>query len=360
MNTQQPESLSEAATIIPMAPTTPPHRANNTLPPHTHNLDGVEPVDILRLFITTPLLQEMAVNTNAYAQQKMTDTTEDVGRKWKEVTPEELGVWLGITIYMGVHCTPAGRDYWKHDGLNPTHPITNYMSQTQFEQIKRYFHVNHPEDPLHSSTGRRLWHSKVDRILEQLRKSSKAYQMPSTHIALDEAMIQATGHSPDTYKMPRKPIEQGFKFHVVAEHGYVWDFHSTSNQVGPDPVPSIEGLTATGQVVNHLVSQLPRSKYWMVYLDNFYTTLPLLGRLLNNFQIGGCGTERPSLAGFPPELKGSKQDITKHEYHTMQTMSLSDSAVHEGVGALLWFDNAPVTFMSTVHELASTVERIRK
>jgi hypothetical protein len=45
-----------------------------------HNLDGVEPVDILRLLITTPHLQEMAVNNNAYAQQKMTDTTEDIGR----------------------------------------------------------------------------------------------------------------------------------------------------------------------------------------------------------------------------------------------------------------------------------------
>jgi hypothetical protein len=243
----------------------------------------------------------------------MTDTTEDVGRKWKEVTPEELGVWLGITIYMGVHCAPAVRDYWKHDDLNPTHPITDYMSQTRFEQIKRYFHVNHPEDPMHSPTGRRLWHSKVDRILEQLRKSSKAYRMPSTHIALDEAMIRATGHSPDTYKMPSKPIEQGFKFHVVAEHRYVWDFHPTSNQVGPDPVPSIEGLTATGQVVHQLVGQLLRSKYWIVYLDIFYTTLLLLGRLCHDFQIGDCGTARPRLAGFPPVLNVSKQDITKHE-----------------------------------------------
>jgi hypothetical protein len=162
---------------------------------------------------------------------------------------------------MGVHCAPAVRDYWKHDGLNPTHPITDYMSQTRFEQFKHYFHVHHPEDPMHSSTGRRLWHGKVDRILKQLRKSSVAYRIPSTHIALDEAMIAAAGHSPDTYKMPSKPMEQWFKFHVVAEYGYVWDFHPMSNQVGPDPVPSIEGLTATGQVVHHLVGQLPRSKY---------------------------------------------------------------------------------------------------
>jgi hypothetical protein len=97
-----------------------------------------------------------------------------------------------------------------------------------------------------------------------------------------------------------------------------------------------------------------------VYLDNLYTNLPLLGRLRHDVKIGGCGTARPSSAGFPPELKVSKQDITKHEYHTTQTMSLCNSVVHKWVGALMWFDNAPVTIMSTVYELASTVERMRK
>jgi hypothetical protein len=41
-------------------------------------------------------------------------------------------------------------------------------------------------------------------------------------------------------------------------------------------------------------------------------------------------------------------------------MSLCNSFVHIGVGALLWFDNAPVTIMSTVHVIASTVEFMRK
>jgi len=126
-------SLLQAASIISMASPTPPHHANNTLPPHMHNLDGVELVDILRLFITKQLLLEMAVNTNVYAQQKMTDTTGDVGRKCKEVTPEVLGVWLGSTIYMGVQYTSAVRYDWKHDGLNPPHPITDYLSQTWVE-----------------------------------------------------------------------------------------------------------------------------------------------------------------------------------------------------------------------------------
>lgn len=307
----------------------------------------------------------MTTNTNSYAAIKRAgkEPSEDptTGRAWKEVTPDELAAWIGIVVYMGVHSSPATRDYWKHDGLNPIHPICDYMSQTRFEQIKRYFHVAPPDAPLNdSTTGKRLWHSKVDPALEQLRTSSKAYRVISTHLALDECMMRATGRSADTYKMPSKPIEHGFKFHVVADHGYVWDFHPTSNKEGPDPVPHIDGLTATGEVVYHLLGKLPNSNYWIVYLDNFYTSLPLLGRLRHDFRMGGCGTARPNSAGFPPELKIPKQEVKKHEYHSLKTMVLKDSLFSEEVGAHAWIDNAPVTVLSTVHELGSEVAKTRK
>ena len=94
----------------------------------------------------------------------------------------------GQDYNMGVHNSPATRDYWKHDGLNPTHPICDYMSQTRFEQIKRHFHVAPPDAPLNDSkTGKRLWHSKVDPAHEQLRTSSKAYRVIS-HILLSMSL----------------------------------------------------------------------------------------------------------------------------------------------------------------------------
>ena len=115
-------------------------------------------------------------------------------------------MWLGIVLYMGVCSAPAVKDYWSHNSLTAIHPIRDYMSQTRFEQIKRYYHVAAPDAPTHTATGRRLWHSKVNPLLDQLRYSSQHYRMPSTHIAMDECMIRATGRSQDTYKIPSKPI----------------------------------------------------------------------------------------------------------------------------------------------------------
>ena len=86
--------------------------------------------------------------------------------------------------------------------------------------------------------------------------------------------------------MPSKSIEQGFKFHCLADHGYIWDFLPTSNQEGPDRVPTVNGLTSTGEIVYHLLSKLPLSIYWVGYSDNIYTSLPLLGGMRHGFKIG--------------------------------------------------------------------------
>jgi hypothetical protein len=81
-------------------------------------------------------LKEMAKNTNSYAAEKRGDNEDDddeeIMRTWEDVRPEEIGRWRGIVLCMGVHVSPALADYWKHDGLNPSYPITQWMSQNIF------------------------------------------------------------------------------------------------------------------------------------------------------------------------------------------------------------------------------------
>jgi hypothetical protein len=227
-----------------MIPKTRPHSALNKLPAAIRRRSDISPEAIFKLFLTPSLLETIATHTNEYAAEKRAQLPP--GRPWKDVTAQEVGVWLGIVIYMGVHSSPALSDYWKHDAENPDHSIRHHRGLTRFEKIKRFLHIASPTAPSETQDAqgrvRRLWHSKVDPILNQLRKSSQQYCTPCTHVAVDEAMIRCTGRSQDTYRMSSKPIEQGFKFHCLAVHGYVWDFLPTSNQAGPDPVDAVEGL----------------------------------------------------------------------------------------------------------------------
>ena len=231
------------------------------------------------------------------------------------------------------------------------------MSLNKFQQIKCCLHIAALDIPKTTEEGKRLWNGKVDSVLNQLRSASQALCLPSSNISIDEAMIQCTGRSQDTYKMPRKPIELGFKFNCLADHGYIWDFHPTSNQACSDPVPVIQQLTATGEIVMILASKLPKPRTWHIYIDNFYTSLPLLALLREQLAIGAFGTARPNSKDFPKELAISKKAVGQLPYHFRSGMIVRD------VGVLLWFEYAPVTIMTTIYSLIgekSAISRKRK
>ncbi|CAG8518044.1 23229_t:CDS:2, partial [Gigaspora rosea] len=63
----------------------------------------------------------------------------------KNITPyvlDELKIWLGIVIYMGVIKLPRVTDYWSIDPKYPKHSITQMMSMLRFQQIKCYLHIS--------------------------------------------------------------------------------------------------------------------------------------------------------------------------------------------------------------------------
>ena len=92
-----------------------------------------------------------------------------------------------------------------------------------------------------------------------------------------------------------------------------------------------------------------------MYLDNFYTSLPLLGRIRHDFKIGACRTTHPNSVRFPIELTIPKQDVNKHEYRSLKTMMPKDPHFNQEVGAQTQTDNAPVTIMSTVNSLYKNI-----
>lgn len=354
--------LPTSAIFNPLRHTKAMRDAANVLPRNVAQADFIEPSTIVNLFFTDSLMQEMTTNTNLYATGKGAGVD---GREWKPVVVAEIKCWIGILIYMGVTRMPAIEDYWKHDGLYPTHHIRDFMSCTRFQQIRRYFHVAHPDAPKETAEGRRLWHSKVDPILDQLKSASQAYRKPSSRISIDEAMIRCAGRSKDTYKMPNKPIDQGFKFHCLANAGFIHDFIPTSNQCGPDPIaasgfPEVDDvMSMTSRLVFGLVQRNCHysgcDQAFDVFLDNFYVNLPLFSALRKRLGIGACGTARTNSKDFPSELAVPKN--AKLDYH------FKTAVVKDGVAVILWMDNGFVCVMTTIHFVKgrkSEVDALRK
>jgi hypothetical protein len=133
----------------PQPPLT-PHAAFNTLPYTTDPIETT-PYTIFSSFFSSTMLEKIVTNTNAYADihgAQKTRQQRGEGRSWTAITINELRVWFGITILMGVTVEPQLKDYWRpNDGINAYHPFTEFMSLLRYEQIKRFIHITDPNSP---------------------------------------------------------------------------------------------------------------------------------------------------------------------------------------------------------------------
>ena len=106
-----------------------------------------------------------------------------------------------------------------------------------------------------------------------------------------------------------------------------------------------------------LLPKIPGS-YFILYLDNYFTSLSLF-RKLRNIKIGACGTTRPNIEELPALFTILKKKFAKScEWGTLFAVILSTDVL-----ALAWYDNNVVLALSTVHTIhrvKDQILRIRK
>jgi hypothetical protein len=174
-------------------------------------------------------------------------------------------------------------------------------------------------------------------------------------------MIRSFGRSQHTYKMPNKPISQGYKLFALADRGYIWSFTPTSRakHLVEVVMHKHDMLTMTGYIVNWLVNRLPPSlNRYTPYLDNYFTSISLF-KILRDQGIGACGTTRSTAAGpdFPALIKQLKDHASHITWNTICAIEVRK------VLCLAWQDNNLVLGLSTVHTVDKStdlVERDRK
>lgn len=120
-----------------------------SIPPQLHlpkGLDLSSPYAIFTLFIGEEMFQRISRSTNEYAAKDPDNQSPDTGRVWKDTSIEDIKVFFGILIYMGVHPEPRIDLYWRQDRREgPLHSPPLYMGLKRFEQIKRYLHISPPD-----------------------------------------------------------------------------------------------------------------------------------------------------------------------------------------------------------------------
>ena len=75
-------------------------------------------------------------------------------------------------------------------------------------------------------------------------------------------------------------------------------------------------------------------------MDNYFSNIPLF-QYLRQIGIGACETVRKTASGFLKELKIDK--------NIKLNWDVRSGVVVNGVLAIFWQDNRPVTVLSTIH-----------
>ena len=340
------------------------HIALPLLPWEPENSD-ITALQIFELFWDREVVNVLVEGTNLYAKEKgagghcSEKQVAEEGwektvaraharrcRPWKKVTEAEIHVFLALLIYMGAKRECGTGGFWK----GRERGVFRAMSLVRFSQIKRYLHISDPKLQL----SRSEWFQKVEPLNTMIQSRCQRFYFPASNVTVDEMMIRFRGRSHHTYRMPSKPITEGYKVFALCDLGYTFNWVFASRLDSFSGVELQSDLTATGSTVFQLARSLPYTHgHFNVYMDNYFTSQQLLARL-RDLGIGACGTARVSKSAFPPRLHDSRKNIPWNEV----SGGIADSAGK--VLALQWQDNSSVHFLSTIHTLEAKIISQRK
>jgi hypothetical protein len=314
--------------------------------PRDLTLGSVSPLQLFQEVFTDEVLRVVAENTNKYAYTRI--AADRSGHLWRVITVRELKVWIALAILIGVARVRSLPEFWSTDERRGVFKASKFMSMKQFRLIKRYLHVSDPTQDCP------FWYSKVEPLASHCRGAFKRLYLPGSDVSVDEMVARFSGRSAHTFRIKGKPTPEGYKILALCEHGYTYDFLFTSRVEKTPASEPVRGLNAIGNQVWQLVKSLPANRAFNVYMDNYFSSIPLFKHLRDN-NIGACGTVRTNSAKFPKELKVSKN--SRLDWNTIAGKVVDD------VLAVLWVDNAPVTMLTTIHRLGGedwTMQRKRR
>jgi len=319
-----------------------------------------------KLFFSDIVVEILSKQTNSYAEFHLRNPPLSLRENchWVPTTAPEIHVFLGIHLHFGLYPLAVRADYWR------IHKLGQFMGLRRFKQIHRFFSLN--DENTVPPPPNAPWFHRIQRVSDLIRTACRNSFYPSSHIAIDEAMVAFDGRSKDTVKLKGKPIDTGYKLWYIGDHGYIWSwlFHSKT-----DGVEGLEGgqktrwprlrsitedhtenalLAPTFALVLRLAEQLPKQLEFCIYLDNLFLNLPVAQCLLS-MGIYCMGTTRKKADGFPSHLQ---------TYFDSNNELLWDSTIAEVIDdntlCFIWQDNKAVGAISTAHSLHRSEDKIQR
>ena len=114
----------------------------HTILPFTSSVGPTIPIpesllEILELFFTPTIVEEIVNQTNRYAEEVM---RVEAYVSWKTISEEDIRAFICFCILMGINQQSSMDDYWKKDPIHSYKLIAQRISRDRFRDISRCLH----------------------------------------------------------------------------------------------------------------------------------------------------------------------------------------------------------------------------
>ena len=265
------------------------------------------PLDFFELFVTDEDYLTMCKETNRYASQFLAKAAlkpHSRFAKWVDCMPEEIKVFLAMTIAMGLVVQLDLSEYWTTSEVNETPFFKTLMSRDRFWLLMSFFHLANNEDMIKRGQPGHDPLFKLCRVYKNIISRFHQVCIPHQELSLDEGMVPWRGILSFRVYNPEKPKKYGIKVYMIcdATNGYCSKFKLYTGKSSKEP--SEYGATYD------LVMDLMRGyfgKGYHLFMDNYYSS-PKLYVDLFDLEVGATGTLRANRKGVPQTLKDKRVD----------------------------------------------------
>ncbi|KAF7685756.1 PiggyBac transposable element-derived protein 4 [Cucumispora dikerogammari] len=228
---------------------------------------------------------------------------------------------------MGVVRKPTIESYWSGNALLATPFFQRTMKRDRFSLLLKFLHFS---DSNVAPQDDKLY--KLREICDIIRRRIQEVYIPEKEISIDESMVLWRGRLMFRQYIPGKKHKYGVKLYELCDrNGYVWN---ASIYCGKED--RIAGVGHSEAVVKDLIDPL-LDKGYHLYVDNFYTGIPLAKDLMeHNTHV--CGTLRRNRKFLPKNVVTAK--LTKGQVVKKRSGQIT---------LLKWKEKRDVLMLTTMH-----------
>ncbi|KAG5892340.1 hypothetical protein JTB14_011206 [Gonioctena quinquepunctata] len=257
------------------------------------------PIHYLEMFFSNQLLDLIVEQSNLYSFQ--VDPNKPLN-----LTRSELRIFIGTTIYMSIFGLPRHRLHWSQTCRIPQ--VADSMSRKRWEEIKKTLHFNNNENlPNDRNDIHRDKLFKLRPFLDNLQQKISNQVKPQM-LCVDEQIVPFKGMSSLKQYNPKKPNKWGYKISVLCDSGGL--IHNFEVYTGKKlPASGKEDIGASGNIVLRLASIIPKQKNYLLFFDNWFTSIKLVTTLQMDgiYCLGTIRKDRIPGLKFPNDKIMKKQ-----------------------------------------------------